>query len=73
MAQFPTDIYQRGVQMVLTFTVPVVILITVPAKALLGLLAWPWMGFAFLVTAAFLAVSWHLWQYALHQYSSASS
>lgn len=43
MARFPTDIYQKFIQGILTFTIPVVILFTVPAKALLGLLSWPWI------------------------------
>lgn len=73
MARFPTDIYQRGIQAALTFTIPVIILITVPAKALLGVLSWPWIAGSFLITGLFLGVSIKLWRYALSQYSSASS
>ncbi|MGB9911382.1 MAG: ABC-2 family transporter protein [Microgenomates group bacterium] len=40
MARFPTDIYNKGIRIILTFTIPVIILITVPAKALLGILSW---------------------------------
>ncbi|MBM3209098.1 hypothetical protein FJZ40_02295 [Candidatus Shapirobacteria bacterium] len=73
MARFPTDIYQKGIQYILTFTIPVVILITVPAKALLGLLSWQWIAFSFLITGLFLWGSLKFWKYALKQYSSASS
>jgi ABC-2 type transport system permease protein len=73
MARFPTDIYQKGVQFILTFTIPVVILITIPAKALLGLLSWQWIVFSFLITSLFLWASLRFWKYALRQYSSASS
>jgi len=73
MARFPTDIYKRGIQYLLTFTIPVVILITVPAKALLGFLSWQWVIFSFLISGIFLWGSLRFWRYALTQYSSASS
>lgn len=73
MARFPTDIYQKGIQYVLTFTIPVVILITVPAKALLGLLSWQWVILSFVISGIALWGSLRFWKYALTQYSSASS
>lgn len=73
MARFPTDIYPRLIQMILTFTIPVVILITVPAKALMGLLSWQWIILSFLISGVFLFGSLKFWKYALRQYSSASS
>lgn len=73
MARFPTDIYQRGIQAVLTFTIPVVILITIPAKALLGLLSWQWLILSLVISGLFLWGSLRFWKYALTQYSSASS
>ncbi|MFZ5365983.1 MAG: ABC-2 family transporter protein [Patescibacteria group bacterium] len=73
MARFPTDIYQKGIQAILTFTIPVVILITVPAKALLGLLSWQWVVFSFLIAGVFLFLSLKFWKFALTRYSSASS
>jgi len=73
MARFPTDIYYKFVQYVLTFTVPVVILFTVPAKALLGLLSWQWVIVAFIISGLFLWGSLKFWYYALSKYASASS
>lgn len=73
MARFPTDIYNKGIRYVLTFTIPVIILITVPAKVLLGLLFWRWAISAFLISGLFLGVSLKFWRYALSRYSSASS
>lgn len=73
MARFPTDIYQKGIQYFLTFTIPVIILITVPAKSLLGLLSWPMAILSVVITGIFLSGSFALWKYALSQYSSASS
>ena len=73
MARFPTDIYQKFIQGILTFTIPVVILFTVPAKALLGLLSWPWVALAFAISGIFWWGSLKFWKYALKKYSSASS
>ena len=73
MAKFPTDIYQKGIRYLLTFTIPVVILITVPAKALMGLLSWQWIALAFIISGVALWGSLQFWRYALTQYSSASS
>ncbi|MFC1727034.1 ABC transporter permease [Patescibacteria group bacterium] len=73
MARFPTDIYQKGIRFVLTFTIPVVVLITVPAKALLGVLSWPWILLSLFAGGVFLWASLRFWRYALRRYSSASS
>jgi len=73
MARFPTDIYQRGIRLILTFTIPVVILITVPAKALMGILSWQGVLGSFFISGLFLWFSLKFWHYALSQYSSASS
>jgi len=73
MARFPTDIYQKGVQFILTFALPVVVLITFPAKALLGLLSLGGVVFAFLGSWFLLLISLKFWRFALSRYSSASS
>lgn len=73
MARVPTDIYQKGIRDILTFTIPVVILITVPAKALIGILSWPGAVLSFVISSFFLLGSLKFWRYVLTQYSSASS
>jgi ABC-2 type transport system permease protein len=73
MARFPTDIYQKGVRWILTFVIPVVILISFPTKALLGLLSPRGVGLAFFASGGLLLVSLKFWQFALSRYSSASS
>lgn len=73
MARFPTDIYQKWLQWILTFTVPVVILFTIPAKALMGFLSWEWVVFSLGLGAVFLFLSLRFWQFSLKRYSSASS
>lgn len=73
MARFPTDIYSRGIRLAITFTVPVVVMMTVPAKALLGLLNWPWLVGSVLIGCLLLLVSLKFWSFALKRYASASS
>lgn len=73
MGRFSTDIYPPVIQKILTFTVPVVILMTVPAKALLGLLSWQWVLLAFIIGILSLWLALKFWRYALRRYSSASS
>jgi ABC-2 type transport system permease protein len=50
MARFPTDIYREAIRWLLTFSIPVVILFTIPAKVLMGLLSWPWVLFAVVIS-----------------------
>jgi len=71
--RFPTDIYSKGIQYFLTFGVPVIILMTIPAEALLGLLTWRGMMLSIVVTAVFFLLSWKFWRYSLSRYTSASS
>lgn len=73
MARFPTDIYPQGIRLILTFVIPVVVLITVPAKSILGLLSLPWVIISVLLAGTFLYSSLRFWKYALAKYSSASS
>jgi ABC-2 type transport system permease protein len=73
MARFPTDIYSKWLQYLLTFIVPVIILITMPAKGMLGLLAWPVILGSLVFSSLFTFLAYRFWHYALRRYSSASS
>lgn len=73
MGRFPADIYSKGVQFFLTFFVPVVILFTIPTKALIGLLSFWGVFFAVLLTLLFFFASLKFWKCALKNYASASS
>lgn len=73
MARFPTDIYNQTIQHILTFVFPVILLITFPAKAFLGLLSWKAV-ITTIIASGFLALlSLKFWYWSLKQYSSASS
>jgi ABC-2 type transport system permease protein len=73
MARFPTEIYRVWIQYLLTFIVPVVILITLPVKGLMGLLSWPVIGGSLAFSGLFTLLAYRFWQYSLRRYSSASS
>ena len=73
MASFPTDIYSQGVKLFLTFAIPVVILITVPAKAVLGILSLPVVLLSLAIGVGSVFISLKFWRYSLKKYSSASS
>lgn len=73
MARFPTDIYHPGIRWVLTFVIPVAVMVTIPAKALLGLLSFWGVTFVFLISLVLAWASLKFWQFALTYYSSASS
>jgi len=73
MARVPTDIYSKFLQGMLTFFVPVVIMITFPAKAMLGALSGWGVGLAFLISGIIFFLSKGFWRYSLKRYTSASS
>ncbi|MFH1289693.1 MAG: ABC-2 family transporter protein [Patescibacteria group bacterium] len=73
LARFPTDIYSNFTRIILTFVFPVVLMVTVPAKALMGLLSWYWLALSFLITVIFVFGSFKFWKYSLTKYSSASN
>jgi len=73
MARVPIDIYVEFIRFFLTFIIPVSLIFTLPAKALLNLTSL-WMLLAAVTGAVvFYLLSLCFWRYALKQYSSASS
>lgn len=73
MGKLPIDIYQEPLRFLMTFVIPVGIMITFPAKALLGLLDIRSIVIAVLINIIIFTLSISLWRYALRQYTSASS
>ncbi len=73
MGRVPVDIYREPLKTVITFAVPVGVMMTFPAKALLGLLSPPFIVLACLIGAGFLWAALYAWQYSISRYSSASS
>ncbi|MCX7996473.1 MAG: ABC-2 family transporter protein [Patescibacteria group bacterium] len=73
MGYFPIDIYEEPVRSILTFILPIGIMMSFPVKALLGMLAPQWILVAFLFSAGSLVISLRLWRAAMAKYQSASS
>ncbi|MBI5620494.1 ABC-2 family transporter protein [Candidatus Gottesmanbacteria bacterium] len=73
MGRIPVDIYREPLRGLLTFILPIGIMMTMPPKALMGLLS-VWMIVVSLgLSLLFFVVCLKAWRYALSQYSSASS
>ncbi len=73
MGRFPVDIYREPLRQILTFVVPIGIMFTIPAKALLGLVSWQGVIAALAVGLISIALAFRFWDYAVKKYSSASS
>jgi ABC-2 type transport system permease protein len=73
MGRVPVDIYRQPIQWIITFFIPVGIMMTFPAKALFGLLTLPVVVFSLFIGIVFYTAAYAFWGYALKQYSSASS
>jgi ABC-2 type transport system permease protein len=73
MGRVPIDIYREPMRTILTFVIPVGVMMTVPAKAFLGLLS-PWVVIiSFILGVLFFFICFRIWKVALTKYASASS
>jgi len=73
LGRLPVDIYKQPLQMFLTYLIPIGIMITLPAKAAMGVVA-PWgVVAAFAIGILSVFISLRFWNYALTKYTSASS
>lgn len=73
LGRFPVDIYKEPLRGALTYFIPVAIMVTLPAKFFFGLVSWPGVLAALLVSLAALFIATRFWNYALRYYTSASS
>lgn len=71
--RFPVDIYKQPIAAMLTYLIPVGIMVTFPAKALMGLMTTNGIMASLLVGAVALTLSLRFWNFALTKYTSASS
>lgn len=70
MGSFPVDIYQQPLRFLVTFVVPIGIMISVPVKSLFDILS-PWWYFAsFGFAVATIIIALILWDLALKKYQS---
>ncbi len=73
LARFPVDIYKQPLQSILTYVLPIGIMITLPAKAMMGLVGFWGIALSFLGGIAAIYLSIKFWGAALKKYTSASS
>lgn len=73
MARIPVDVYKEPLRTFITFIIPVGVMITFPAKALLELLSFEGILISFSIGIISLLLTLKFWQFALSRYSSASS
>lgn len=71
MLRIPVDLYIEPVRSLLTFVIPLGIMLTFPAKALMGLLSPQLIVTSLALTGVFLFLSLKYWRYSLKQYASA--
>ena len=72
-ARFPVDVYRGMVRAFLTFIIPVALLTTFPAEALLGRASPSLLAIAVAVAIALLGITSRLWTWSLRRYSGASA
>ena len=73
LGRFPSDIYDTPMRDILTFIIPVAVMVSFPAKAFLGKLDKVWLAHAFLMATTSLALSLYFWRFATRRYTSVSS
>lgn len=72
-AVVPTDIYNNFFRILLSYVVPITVIFTLPAKAMLNILTFNGVIYSFAFTILFLLLSLYFWKYSLKHYTSASS
>lgn len=73
MGRFPIDIYREPLSFFLTFVMPIGIMITVPGKAIMGLLNFGVIAYSLSFGVILFLSSLWLWKRSLRGYTSASS
>ncbi len=73
MGRVPVDIYMEPIRGLITFVIPVGIMMSFPAKALMSMLSWANFFYAVFFSLVLFYFALLSWQFALKRYSSASS
>jgi ABC-2 type transport system permease protein len=71
--RWPVDLYPAGLQIALTFLVPVAFAVTVPAGILTGHLDWRTAAGALVLAAVMFVISRAFWLYGVRHYGGASA
>lgn len=73
LARFPIDIYKEPLKTIITYVLPIGVMISIPVKSLLSLVSFWGILFSFLAGIVLFIFAGRFWDYALRKYSSASS
>ncbi len=73
IGQIPITLYLQPIKGIITYIIPVGIMMTFPPQALMGVLSIQNMIIAFVIGGIFFIASLKYWQYSLKSYTSASS
>lgn len=73
LGRFPIDVYAAPMRFLITFIVPIAVIVAFPAKALLGALSPALSLYAIGISLVALYLATRLWKFAISKYSSASN
>ncbi len=73
LGRIPIEFYNKALQMILTYIIPIGVMITIPAKAIIGFFSPQMLILSFVISMILFYISIKFWQYALRRYASASS
>ena len=73
LGRFPPSIYDARMQWAITYAIPITVMVSFPAQAVLGQLPLRLLLTAVLMSGLSLAASLKFWQFATHRYTSVSS
>ena len=73
LGRLPVDIYNEPLRSIITYLIPVGIMVTLPAKALMGFVSPLGILTSFAIGIGSILISLRFWNFALKKYTSASS
>lgn len=73
LGKLPIDIYKEPLKSFLTYLFPVGIMMTIPAKTMMGLTSFGGVVISFLIGTISIVLAFRFWKFALKKYTSASS
>jgi len=73
LMRIPADVYSAPLRFLLTFIIPLAVMFTLPAKALMGLITWPNIMLSLIISYFIFHISLIFWRWSLRFYGSASS
>jgi ABC-2 type transport system permease protein len=73
MGRIPIDLYKEPLKSLLIFGIPVGVMMTIPAKAMMGIISFWGVFFSIVFGISLFYLSLQFWNFALKKYTSASS